>query len=65
MRCLLTDCGMNCHKLCKDQVAFECKKNSKVNNNNNNTIDSPTPGSTPVTAGTSEGGSGHDNETIL
>uniref|UniRef100_A0A8C4EAW8 RAS guanyl-releasing protein 1 n=1 Tax=Dicentrarchus labrax TaxID=13489 RepID=A0A8C4EAW8_DICLA len=23
------DCGMNCHKLCKDQVAFECKKNAK------------------------------------
>nr|QCT83299.1 Ras guanyl-releasing protein 1 [Channa argus x Channa maculata] len=41
------DCGMNCHKLCKDQVAFECKKNTKVTN------DSPTPSSTPVT--TSEG----------
>uniref|UniRef100_A0A8C7W5S4 RAS guanyl-releasing protein 1 n=1 Tax=Oncorhynchus mykiss TaxID=8022 RepID=A0A8C7W5S4_ONCMY len=24
------DCGMNCHRLCKDQVAFECKKNAKV-----------------------------------
>ncbi|XP_028847059.1 RAS guanyl-releasing protein 1-like isoform X2 [Denticeps clupeoides] len=24
------DCGMNCHKLCKDQVAFECKKNAKA-----------------------------------
>ncbi|XP_077395614.1 RAS guanyl-releasing protein 1-like [Festucalex cinctus] len=47
------DCGMNCHKLCKDQVAFECKKNAKVNNNN--TTDSPTPSSTPVTMGTSEG----------
>ncbi|XP_063049410.1 RAS guanyl-releasing protein 1-like [Engraulis encrasicolus] len=23
------DCGMNCHKLCKEQVAFECKKNSR------------------------------------
>uniref|UniRef100_A0A4W5QK48 RAS guanyl-releasing protein 1 n=1 Tax=Hucho hucho TaxID=62062 RepID=A0A4W5QK48_9TELE len=23
------DCGMNCHRLCKDQVAFECKKNAK------------------------------------
>ncbi|XP_070698157.1 RAS guanyl-releasing protein 1-like isoform X1 [Pempheris klunzingeri] len=45
------DCGMNCHKLCKDQVAFECKKNTKVTN----TIDSPTPSSTPVTMGTSEG----------
>ncbi|KAM9777241.1 RAS guanyl-releasing protein 1-like [Neosynchiropus ocellatus] len=43
------DCGMNCHKLCKDQVAFECKKNAKA------TTDSPTPSSTPVTAGTSEG----------
>ncbi|XP_053701594.1 RAS guanyl-releasing protein 1-like [Synchiropus splendidus] len=43
------DCGMNCHKLCKDQVAFECKKNAKA------TTDSPTPSSTPVTMGTSEG----------
>ncbi|XP_018545713.2 RAS guanyl-releasing protein 1 isoform X2 [Lates calcarifer] len=43
------DCGMNCHKLCKDQVAFECKKNTKV------ATDSPTPSSTPVTMGTSEG----------
>ncbi|XP_039994014.1 RAS guanyl-releasing protein 1-like isoform X2 [Xiphias gladius] len=41
------DCGMNCHKLCKDQVAFECKKSTKVAN----AIDSPT----PVTMGTSEG----------
>ncbi|XP_030575029.1 RAS guanyl-releasing protein 1 isoform X2 [Archocentrus centrarchus] len=45
------DCGMNCHKLCKDQVAFECKKNPKVTNAN----DSPTPSSTPVATGTSEG----------
>ncbi|XP_041828477.1 RAS guanyl-releasing protein 1-like [Melanotaenia boesemani] len=45
------DCGMNCHKLCKDQVAFECKKNSKVTN----AIDSPTPSSTPVATSTSEG----------
>uniref|UniRef100_A0AAX7UDZ3 RAS guanyl releasing protein 1 n=1 Tax=Astatotilapia calliptera TaxID=8154 RepID=A0AAX7UDZ3_ASTCA len=44
------DCGMNCHKLCKDQVAFECKKNTKVTN----ATDSPTPSSTPVTTGTSE-----------
>ncbi|KAM3871440.1 RAS guanyl-releasing protein 1-like [Diretmus argenteus] len=35
------DCGMNCHKLCKDQVAFECKKNSKVTS----ATDSPTPSS--------------------
>uniref|UniRef100_A0AAY5E931 RAS guanyl-releasing protein 1 n=1 Tax=Electrophorus electricus TaxID=8005 RepID=A0AAY5E931_ELEEL len=27
------DCGMNCHKSCKDQVAFECKKNIKSGNN--------------------------------
>ncbi|KAM9788117.1 RAS guanyl-releasing protein 1-like [Syngnathus typhle] len=47
------DCGMNCHKLCKDQVPFECKKNTKMNNNN--ITDSPTPSSTPVTTGTSEG----------
>ncbi|XP_031598212.2 RAS guanyl-releasing protein 1 isoform X1 [Oreochromis aureus] len=45
------DCGMNCHKLCKDQVAFECKKNTKVTN----ATDSPTPSSTPVTTSTSEG----------
>ncbi|XP_053191458.1 RAS guanyl-releasing protein 1-like [Scomber japonicus] len=43
------DCGMNCHKLCKDQVAFECKKNTKM------ATDSPTPSSTTVTTGTSEG----------
>uniref|UniRef100_A0A674NNM7 RAS guanyl-releasing protein 1 n=1 Tax=Takifugu rubripes TaxID=31033 RepID=A0A674NNM7_TAKRU len=46
------DCGMNCHKLCKDQVAFECKKNSK----GTNAVDSPTPSSTPVAMGTTEGG---------
>ncbi|KAM3595612.1 uncharacterized protein V6R79_026265 [Siganus canaliculatus] len=45
------DCGMNCHKLCKDQVAFECKKNTRVTN----AIDSPTLSSTPVTMGSSEG----------
>ncbi|KAM4625108.1 RAS guanyl-releasing protein 1-like isoform 2-T2 [Polymixia lowei] len=45
------DCGMNCHKLCKDQVAFECKKNNK----GMSAADSPTPSSTPVTTGTSEG----------
>ncbi|CAG10652.1 unnamed protein product, partial [Tetraodon nigroviridis] len=38
------DCGMNCHKLCKDQVAFECKKNTKATN----AVDSPTTSSTPV-----------------
>ncbi|XP_008287980.1 RAS guanyl-releasing protein 1 [Stegastes partitus] len=45
------DCGMNCHKLCKDQVAFECKKNTKAYNS----TDSPTPSSTPVATGPSEG----------
>lgn len=45
------DCGMNCHKLCKDQVAFECKKNTKVASS----MDSPTLSSTSVTTGTSEG----------
>ncbi|XP_036006829.1 RAS guanyl-releasing protein 1 [Fundulus heteroclitus] len=45
------DCGMNCHKLCKDQVAFECKKNTKAAN----AVDSPTPSSTPVATSTSEG----------
>lgn len=24
-----TDCGMNCHKQCKDLVVFECKKRAK------------------------------------
>ncbi|CAL8286372.1 unnamed protein product [Lota lota] len=38
------DCGMNCHKLCKDQVAFECKKNAK----GACASDSPTPSLTPV-----------------
>ena len=46
-----TDCGMNCHKLCKDQVAFECKKNAK----GACASDSPTPTLTPVTAGVPEG----------
>uniref|UniRef100_A0A3B5LTA1 RAS guanyl-releasing protein 1 n=1 Tax=Xiphophorus couchianus TaxID=32473 RepID=A0A3B5LTA1_9TELE len=46
------DCGMNCHKLCKDQVAFECKKNTR----STNTVDSPTPSSTPIASSTSEGG---------
>ncbi|KAM7375737.1 hypothetical protein PAMP_005515 [Pampus punctatissimus] len=43
------DCGMNCHKQCKDQMAFECKKNTKM------ATDSPTPNSTPVTTGAPEG----------
>lgn len=43
---------MNCHRLCKDQVAFECKKNSK----GTNAVDSPTPSSTPVAMGSPEGG---------
>lgn len=45
------DCGMNCHKLCRDQVAFECKKNTRLTS----AIDSPTPSFTSVTTGTSEG----------
>ncbi|KAJ3613165.1 hypothetical protein NHX12_019417, partial [Muraenolepis orangiensis] len=45
------DCGMNCHKLCKDQVAFECKKNAKAACAG----DSPTPSLTPVTAGVTDG----------
>lgn len=27
---LFADCGMNCHKQCKDLVVFECKRRSKV-----------------------------------
>ncbi|XP_030212482.1 RAS guanyl-releasing protein 1 [Gadus morhua] len=45
------DCGMNCHKLCKDQVAFECKKNVK----GACASDSPSPSLTPVTTGVPEG----------
>ncbi|XP_034051260.1 RAS guanyl-releasing protein 1-like isoform X2 [Thalassophryne amazonica] len=45
------DCGMNCHKLCKDQVAFECKKNARVTN----ATDSPPLTSTLFTMGTPEG----------
>lgn len=45
------DCGMNCHKLCKDQVAFECKKNPRVTS----AVDSPTLSLTPLTAANSEG----------
>ncbi|XP_048829932.1 RAS guanyl-releasing protein 1-like isoform X1 [Brienomyrus brachyistius] len=37
------DCGMNCHRLCKDQVAFECKKNAKGS--------SSSASSTPTTMG--------------
>ncbi|KAJ8399054.1 hypothetical protein AAFF_G00414330 [Aldrovandia affinis] len=44
------DCGMNCHKLCKDQVAFECKKNAK---SSSTTDSSPTASSTPTTVGPS------------
>lgn len=29
VRVLSTDCGMNCHKQCKDLVVFECKKRIK------------------------------------
>lgn len=50
--CVTSDCGMNCHKLCKDQVAFECKKNAK----GTNAVDSPTLSSTPVAMGSPEGG---------
>ncbi|KAM8917767.1 RAS guanyl-releasing protein 1-like [Spinachia spinachia] len=45
------DCGMNCHKLCKEQVAFECKKSAK----GTSATDSPTPSTTPVTTSTSDG----------
>ncbi|KAG9268143.1 RAS guanyl-releasing protein 1-like [Astyanax mexicanus] len=43
------DCGMNCHKSCKDQVAFECNKNAKTSGNpdwspSSNTADSAAPG---------------------
>ncbi|KAJ8290438.1 hypothetical protein GJAV_G00012880 [Gymnothorax javanicus] len=43
------DCGMNCHKLCKDQVAFECKKNTK---SSGTAESSPTASSTPTSTGT-------------
>ncbi|XP_043918309.1 RAS guanyl-releasing protein 1-like isoform X2 [Protopterus annectens] len=37
------DCGMNCHKQCKDLVVIECKKRSKTITSDN----SPTSASTP------------------
>ncbi|XP_058254453.1 RAS guanyl-releasing protein 1-like [Hemibagrus wyckioides] len=40
------DCGMNCHKSCKDQVAFECKKNAKPSSN----ADLSPPSNTPDTS---------------
>lgn len=56
-RCCDSDCGMNCHKSCKDQVAFECNKNAKTSTNADwsppsNTTDSTAPG-------------GHDGETAI
>uniref|UniRef100_A0A671YVI0 RAS guanyl-releasing protein 1 n=1 Tax=Sparus aurata TaxID=8175 RepID=A0A671YVI0_SPAAU len=54
------DCGMNCHKLCRDQVAFECKKNTRLTS----AIDSPTPSFTSVTTGTSEGGLDHEPQRV-
>ncbi|KAJ7989116.1 hypothetical protein DPEC_G00316190 [Dallia pectoralis] len=42
------DCGMNCHRLCKDQVAFECKKNAKGFYSSEGPL---TPGSTPSSIG--------------
>lgn len=55
-RGLFTDCGMNCHRLCKDQVAFECKKNAKGSSTSEGPL---TPGSTPGTTGGPEGEEGH------
>ncbi|XP_053488822.1 RAS guanyl-releasing protein 1-like [Ictalurus furcatus] len=40
------DCGMNCHKSCKDQVAFECKKNAKPSSS----ADGSPPSNTPDTS---------------
>ncbi|MGH0158862.1 UNVERIFIED_CONTAM: hypothetical protein FKN15_075977 [Acipenser sinensis] len=37
------DCGMNCHKQCKDLVAFECKKNAKNTAADNSATSSSTP----------------------
>uniref|UniRef100_A0A8C7FUT4 RAS guanyl-releasing protein 1 n=1 Tax=Oncorhynchus kisutch TaxID=8019 RepID=A0A8C7FUT4_ONCKI len=45
------DCGMNCHRLCKDQVAFECKKNAKGSSTSEGPL---TPGSGWATQGHSE-----------
>ncbi|KAI4882545.1 hypothetical protein NFI96_034477 [Prochilodus magdalenae] len=49
------DCGMNCHKSCKDQVAFECNKNAKTSSNADW---SPPSNATDITAP-----GGHDDET--
>ncbi|XP_041928286.1 RAS guanyl-releasing protein 1-like [Alosa sapidissima] len=64
------DCGMNCHKLCKDQVAFECKKNSRPSAPSDTSPSSSTPtnaggtpsdtspsSSTPTNAGATPSGS--------
>uniref|UniRef100_A0A674AZ08 RAS guanyl-releasing protein 1 n=1 Tax=Salmo trutta TaxID=8032 RepID=A0A674AZ08_SALTR len=51
------DCGMNCHRLCKDQVAFECKKNAKGSSTSEGPL---TPGSTP---GTTCGPEGEEGQT--
>ncbi|KAM9466567.1 RAS guanyl-releasing protein 1-like [Clarias gariepinus] len=40
------DCGMNCHKSCKEQVAFECKKNAKPSSS----ADWSPPSNTPDTS---------------
>ena len=53
---LVTDCGMNCHRLCKDQVAFECKKNAKGSSTSEGPL---TPDSTPSTTCGPEGEEGH------
>ena len=41
---LSIDCGMNCHKQCKDLVVFECKKHAKnsVASTENSTSVGPT-----------------------
>uniref|UniRef100_A0A674AWU3 RAS guanyl releasing protein 1 n=1 Tax=Salmo trutta TaxID=8032 RepID=A0A674AWU3_SALTR len=60
------DCGMNCHRLCKDQVAFECKKNAKGSSTSEGPL---TPGSTPGTTCGPEGEEGqthkHTNNRLL
>uniref|UniRef100_A0A8C8JN04 RAS guanyl-releasing protein 1 n=1 Tax=Oncorhynchus tshawytscha TaxID=74940 RepID=A0A8C8JN04_ONCTS len=53
------DCGMNCHRLCKDQVAFECKKNAKGSSTSEGPL---TPDSTPGTTCGPEGEEGHTHK---
>ncbi|XP_068110018.1 RAS guanyl-releasing protein 1 isoform X2 [Hyperolius riggenbachi] len=54
------DCGMNCHKHCKELVVFECKKRSKSSTTDNSS--SPDSGHTDISL-TSDKEPAHDDVT--